>query len=73
MSLDDLEIKELIRVALKPGDTLVLMVEKVLTPGQRDALRDALDTLFPNNKCLCLDGGMKLAVIEGHINVERRT
>ena len=56
---------------MEPGDTLVLSADRCLSKDQRDSLRSLLAQQFPGNKCLVVDGGMKLGVIAKSDRMER--
>lgn len=60
-----LDIKEVERLTLKPGDVLVVKVPSRLSPEARAGLRESLRALFPEHKCAILEEGMTLEVVNG--------
>ena len=59
------QIKDLERVRLEPGDTLVVRLHSRQPPGEIGRLGDRLHMAFPDNKVLVLYGDMDLFVVEG--------
>ena len=52
------------RLRLKPGDTVVVRVERDLTELQVNHASRALRLAFPDNPCLVLTAGASLEVVE---------
>lgn len=58
-----MEIEDVRRLTLAPGDTLVLRVEDFLDRDEIDALKAQMDESFPGHQTLVLCGGCDLAVV----------
>jgi hypothetical protein len=56
-------IGDLARLDLRPGDTLVLMAERIFSADQRSYLTQRMREHFPQHEVLILDGGAKLAAV----------
>lgn len=63
MSDNIITIENLRRVALKPGDVLVITTEQKLSDRIAELLLASCEFVFPNNKVLILDSGMQVAVV----------
>jgi hypothetical protein len=59
----EIELSDLARVALAPGDVVVLRVDTRLTHEQAASMKDALGNVWPDNRCIVLDGGAALSVV----------
>lgn len=63
MKLPD-EIQEVRVLRLQPGDTLVLKVDAILNPSQRENLAEAVKRFTPEGvKCMVLEKGFDLEVL----------
>lgn len=62
------------KLAVGPGDVVVLRSARVLSRETAAALRETLAEVFPANKVVVLDGGMTLEIVEpktcGHSRTE---
>jgi hypothetical protein len=62
-----LDIQDLRRVRLAPGDTLLVRSKERLTQHQlkqfREAVTPMMAQLFPNNKVLVVDSNVELAIL----------
>lgn len=56
-------ITEVLRLELKPGDTLVFRTDAPIRPEWRVYLEKQLKRLFPNNTTLVVDGSFDLFVL----------
>ena len=52
------------RVDVRRGDTLVVFVESNLSREMAEHLNRAMSNLFPDQRCVVIDGGARLAVLE---------
>ena len=59
ITLDD----DVLRLDLRPGDVIVLLVKRKLSLADQAAIRGQLATVFPANKVLILDEGTSLAIV----------
>lgn len=61
-------IEEVARLALKPGDTLVVKINEQfhgpLAAEQTDVMRRRLEAIFPGHKVLIVWAGIDLEVVE---------
>ncbi len=51
-------------LTVKDGDTIVLSVDAILQPRNKEEIRAALSRYFPNNQTLILDRDLKIGVME---------
>jgi hypothetical protein len=58
------ELGEMVRLALKPGDMIVVTFPEPLSDADMSRLGDQLKRVFPDHPVLVLDSGAKLGVIE---------
>jgi hypothetical protein len=62
MAMDDLEFR-IARLALRPGDILVLKPRRPLSKTARDHIKQCFKRVAPGAKCLVLQDGMELAIL----------
>lgn len=62
----NIEIEDLKKVSLKPGEIVVLTYPKLLRSEQREFIANSFAKAFPDNKILVLDGGMSMEVYNGN-------
>jgi hypothetical protein len=60
---EPITLRDVRRINLNAGDTLVLTLEQRLSPTILETIRENLRGLFPNNECMILDAGVDVAVI----------
>ena len=60
------EIKRIEIVDLKPGDTIIIMVDIRLSDQVASRLNDHFRKEFPDNKCIVLEQGMTIGVARCH-------
>jgi hypothetical protein len=62
---DEIEIKlpDLARVALEPGDKILVRYPKRITQAAAEAISANLNKIFPDHAVMILDDGLDLAVI----------
>jgi hypothetical protein len=60
---ETLTLRDVRRIDLNAGDTLVITLEQSAKPATLAAIREHMRGLFPDNECLILDAGTDLAVI----------
>ena len=60
--MGDIEIERIHIIDIQPGDTVVLKIERPLSPESRKHLIRAMKLKFPDHKTLVLDGGLELEV-----------
>lgn len=66
-----IEIDEVQRLRVVPGDVLVLKIQERISHAVRDRLFLEMKRIFPENQVLVLDGGADLVVVEDYsINIE---
>lgn len=58
-----LDVAEVERLALKPGDVLVLKCPQHLTIEEFEEISARFKEMFPDTKCLVLEGGIDVAVL----------
>lgn len=58
--LDTVEVE---RLALRPGDILVLKCPQHLTIEEFEEISARFKEMFPDTKCMVLDGGADIAVL----------
>lgn len=58
-----LDVTEVERLALKPGDILVLKCPLQLSLEEFEEISARLKEQFPNTKCMILEGGIDVAVL----------
>lgn len=58
-----LNVTEVERLALRPGDILVFKCPRALTPEEFEELSSRLKERFPDTKAMFLEGGMDVAVL----------
>jgi len=54
------------KLALKPGDVVVLIIKDEIGMETRVGLTESLARFFPKNKAMILDGGVNIGVISEH-------
>ena len=65
MSAEDVIVRAVERLAVSPGDTIVLRVPRILRAEDCSRLAGCLQTFAPPGvNVLVLDGGMEIAVVE---------
>ena len=65
IEIDDLiEIKDIQRVKLEPGDVLVVRYERPMSIEMAQRIKDRIRRVFPNNDVLVFDRNPTLSVIE---------
>jgi hypothetical protein len=60
---DLLDLIEVERLTLEPGDTLVLKCSRLLTAAEFDAIGEQFKANLPGTKVLILEGSVDLAVL----------
>ncbi|MBW1779283.1 MAG: hypothetical protein JRL30_00950 [Deltaproteobacteria bacterium] len=60
---DMIEVTELKRVRLEPGDTVVIITEKRLGQANSERIIDHLKDVFPNHEVLILEDGLRIGVM----------
>lgn len=60
-----IEIENIRRVALNPGDVLTVTVKGRIVEEQRAKIHRAMETLFPSNGVVVLDDSVSIEVISG--------
>ena len=58
-----IELEDLKKVKLEPGDVVVWSMPTPVTNAMRDALYPSLHDMFPNNKFILLNPGETLQVV----------
>ena len=58
-----LDVVEVERLALQPGDTLVFKCPRLLSSEEFEGIRARVKEQFPDTKCMILEGGMDVAVL----------
>lgn len=53
------------RLNLRPGDTVVLQTDMVLTGEQAEAIRDRTKAMFPQHEVVFLTAGVRIGVMRG--------
>lgn len=56
-------IIDAVRLDVKPGDTLLITLERGPKPHERKAMQETLTGLFPGVRILLFEGGAKVQVI----------
>jgi hypothetical protein len=60
---ETITLRDVRRLNLNAGDTLVITLEQRLNPAMLAAIRENMRGMFPDNECLVLDAGTDVAVI----------
>lgn len=55
---------ELSTVKVHPGDVVVIHAKRVLSTAQRANVCEAIGLAFPDNKCIVVDSGFRLGIVE---------
>jgi len=61
---DLIEIKDIQRVKLEPGDILLVRYEGILPVAEKDRIAKQVQTRLPGHEVIVMDGGLTLSVIE---------
>lgn len=59
-----IEVEDVQRLHLEPGDTLVFKVRRDLTPEQAERIREVAKQALPDHRFLVLTEGIDLQVVE---------
>lgn len=51
------------RLDLQPGDTILIELEHIASTSVHERIREYVQSVFPDNKVLTLDHGMKLSIV----------
>lgn len=62
----------IVRLRLKPGDTVVLRLAETPTPDRVKALKEDLRGVFPDNKVAVLGPDAELQIVEGYLKESTR-
>jgi hypothetical protein len=64
-----LELADVQRLRLEPGDALVILVPGRVTADQAHRIKDQVETFAPGHEVAVLEDGMELVVVSGHANL----
>lgn len=62
--LDSIREVEVRRLALKPGDVIVLSTDRLLSMQQVDEMASRFSDWFPGHETRVIDGGAELTIVE---------
>ena len=68
----NLEIVEIAKLDLAPGDILVVKTDAHLSRDVAESIRAATGRILPETKCIILDGGIDITVLR-RIDVDPET
>lgn len=60
----NIEIDELKRVSLNPGEVILVRSQSRLSAFQKDDIRGTLKKAFPDNEIVIVDGNLDLSIVE---------
>lgn len=65
--VDGVEIEEVRRLSLKPGDIVMLSMERILSPEEGERIRNEVKSFLKRlgyeNEVVFMDGGVRIEVI----------
>lgn len=61
-----IDIEDIKRVHLNPGDVLVIQVDKPISSATHKRIKELLHDVWPDNKAVVLDAGIDLEVVEAY-------
>lgn len=50
--------------SVKDGDTIVLRIKEYVTPNMFSSIKEHMESIYPNNIILILDGGSEISVMK---------